>query len=127
MHHHSLAALALLAAPAMAQEPTPRQDLAVLYAGVPDHPRTKVWLEFLGQHFKTAKAADLAAFEPALAEGFDVVIVDAPSPFTAGKGASGFQMPKVARIPADFAKPMILLGAAGGAVLNQHQRKLDWL
>ena len=40
---------------------------------------------------------------------------------------SGFVMPAVSPLPEDFVRPVILMGAAGGRVLNKRGIKLDWL
>ena len=113
-----------LALPATSQAPEPELDLAVLYAGVEDAPRTATWLEFLAAHVRVAQSIDVSELSAETADGFDVVIVDSPTPFKKG---GGFAMPKVAKLTRDFTKPTILMGGAGGAVLNGMKLKLDWL
>ena len=67
-------------------------DLKVLYAGVPDAPRTKDFTDFLAKTFTKVGTVELATLDDKAADGFDVVIVDSPSPY---KEPSGFKMPKV--------------------------------
>jgi hypothetical protein len=118
----------LLAAVALpAQQPTPKQPLSVLYAGVPDAPRTATWQKFLETHFERVGVVELAKLGTESASGYDVVVVDAPSPY--GKAEGSFSMPKAPKLSRDWTKPTILVGAAGGAVLNgmRGALKLDWL
>ena len=57
-------------------------------------------------------------------DDYDVVVVDTPSPF----GERGrFAMPSAPELTREFTVPTILLGAAGGAVLQKMKLKLDWL
>jgi hypothetical protein len=117
--------LAAAAAVFGAEETEPRKfDVKVLYAGAPDAPRTKEFVQFLSGWFARAEATDVASLSSEKAKPFDVVIVDSPSPMV---GEKGFEMPKVAELPRDWGRPTILMGAAGGAVLNKLHIKLDWL
>jgi hypothetical protein len=119
----SLTLLALAGALA-AQEPSSKITLGVLYAGVLDSPRTADFKEFLESHFTKVGTVELATLDRKAAEGYDVVIVDSPSPF---KGDNGFELPKAGDLDLDFTRPTILMGAAGGKVLRSLQIKLDWL
>ncbi|MFI5402264.1 MAG: hypothetical protein ACHQ1G_04955 [Planctomycetota bacterium] len=113
---------ALLAMPALAEE---KIDLAVLYAGVKDDPRTAEFTEFLSKTFARVTAIDLGALNAATADAADVVIVDSPSPYKEG---GKFEFPKAPELGTDYAKPTILMGAAGGVVLNTNRTlKLNWL
>jgi hypothetical protein len=118
----ALLALLLAAPSALAEE---RIGLAVLYAGAKDHPRTAEFTAFLSRTFVRVEAIDLAALSTEAARGADVVIVDSPTPYKPG---DRFEMPKVPELGADYAKPTILMGAAGGVVLGQRRTlKLTWL
>ena len=118
----AFATAAALPAVGLAQQP--ELDLAVLYAGADDNPRNATWLEFLQSHVQVAKAIPLTDLTAEAAAGYDVVVVDTPSPFRQG---GGFEMPRAPELSRDFTVPTILLGAAGGAVLQKMKLKLDWL
>lgn len=116
--------LATFGGTAIAQNLDQKIDLKVLYAGVPSSPRTKDFTDFLTKTFTGVGSAALDSLDQKAVDGFDVVIVDSPTPYQEGKFAS----PKVA----DFAgpswgKPTILMGAAGGTVLGKLRIKLNWL
>ncbi len=118
-----LVALSLVLMPGPAQDATGRIPLKVLYAGVAGAPRTAEFQEFLGSAFAEAGTIPLADLSVATAKAWDVVIVDSPSPYQ----DKGFKMPASAELGLDFRKPVILMGAAGGAVLGKLDIKLDWL
>ncbi len=116
---------ALLAAPWALAEDEKKIELSVLYAGTKDDPRTAEFTEFLSKTFTRVEAIGLEMLSAEAARGADVVIVDSPSPYRKG---DKFQMPKVQAPGTDYAKPTILMGAAGGQVLNQQRTlKLNWL
>jgi len=120
-------ALALLcAAPmALADDPAGKIELSVLYAGAKDNPRTAEFVEFLSRTFTRVEAIQLGTLSPETARDADVVIVDSPTPY----GDEGkIDMPKAPELGADYRKPTILMGAAGGAVLIKDRTlKLGWL
>jgi hypothetical protein len=124
-------ALVLLAAATglPAQDPAQKIELKVLYAGVPDAPRTKEFKEFLSKTFTEVGSVGLKDLDAKAAQPFDVVIVDSPTPYQAPEkdGEIGFKMPQVAALTTEFTKPIILMGAAGGKVLTGLKLKLDWL
>lgn len=116
---------ALLAAPWALAEDGKKIELSVLYAGMKDDPRTAEFTEFLSRTFTRVEAIELEALSTEAARGADVVIVDSPSPYKAGEK---FEMPRAPALGTDYTKPTILMGAAGGQVLNQRQTlKLNWL
>jgi hypothetical protein len=116
--------VAILLAALLAAPEEEKIDLAVLYAGVKDDPRAAEFTEFLSKTFARVEATDLSALSAGTAQGFDVVVVDSPTPY---KGEGKFEMPKVPALGADYTKPTILMGAAGGVVLNQRRTlKLNW-
>src|SRR5262245_56679409 len=116
-------AAALFAAIGIAQDPAGKIELKILYAGVPDAPRTAEWKEFLSKTFTGVGTADLETLDASTAKDFDVVIVDSPSPIQGDR----FKLPKPEKISLELTKPTILVGAAGGAVLNELTIKLQWL
>ena len=116
---------ALLAAPMALAEDEKKIELSVLYAGVKDDPRTAEFTAFLSKTFTRVEAIDVLTLSADAAKGADVVIVDSPSPYRDG---NKFEMPKVPALGTDYTKPTILMGAAGGHVLNQARAlKLTWL
>ena len=116
---------ALLAAPMGLAEEEKKIELSVLYAGVKDDPRTAEFTEFLSKTFVRVEAIGLETLSVETARGADVVIVDSPSPYKAG---DKFEFPKAPALGTDYTKPTILMGAAGGQVLNQQRTlKLNWL
>jgi len=104
----------------IAEETTTKLDVKVLYAGAPDAPRTKEFAEFLGRTFSKVGTIDAATLSTETAREFDVVIVDSPN-----GGNHGDR--KIAALGRGFDKPTILIGAAGGDVLQLLDIKLDWL
>jgi hypothetical protein len=99
-------------------------ELSVLYAGVEKDPRTAEFVEFLSETFARVEAIDLGKLSTEAARGADVVIVDSPSPYRPG---DKFEMPQVPVPGADYGKPTILMGAAGGGILTRSKLKLTWL
>lgn len=98
-------------------------DLRVLYTGRADDPRTVDFVAFLSATFAKVGTVESAKLDASAAKDFDVVIVDAPSPY--GEGDK-FNFPKVPELK-DWTRPTVLMGAAGGALLGPQKLKLDWL
>jgi hypothetical protein len=107
-----------------AQDATKKIELKVLYAGVLEAPRTADFKEFLEGAFTKVGTIELTTLDAKTAAGFDVVIVDSPSPY---QGEDGFEMPKTPDLDLGFTKPTILMGAAGGRMLKPLAIKLQWL
>ncbi|MBI5849879.1 MAG: hypothetical protein HZB39_02395 [Planctomycetes bacterium] len=129
------AAAALLAATVHGQDPATgtsaagakpgeKLDVAVLYAGEPDHPRTTDWKVFLEAHVRKVGVADIAHLKAADAEGFDVVVADTPPPFD---GSGAYKARTVAKLPPDWDRATVALGYAAGSLLGDRKLKLDWL
>lgn len=97
-------------------------DLSVLYAGDPG-PRTEEWLTFLRARVRAVSAIERGKLTTETAKDAGVVIIDAETPYK----ESGIKLPRGAKLKADFAKPTILMGAAGGSTLGSLNIKLDWL
>ena len=126
----ALTALALLSPPVLAAE---KLDIHVLYAGNPGSTRAKDFVSFLRQHFAEVRETNYEKFQPAEANGSDVVIFDWTSIYPRGKDGkvgnnfTGMHSPKTPRLSAEFARPAILIGAAGGNLAGSLKLKIDWL
>lgn len=108
--------------------------LKVLYAGKPDSPRMKEFVEFLEKHFAKVGTHDLETSFTDAAKEYDVVVIDWPPVYP--RDANGkidtskmeLSMPKPAIDP-KISKPIVMIGAAGGTVINSQQVRnlaLDW-
>ena len=104
--------------------PKAKLQVRVLYAGDADHARTAQWRTFLGRYFEKVGTVAMSSLSRENAKDFDVVIIDSPSPYQPNRG---FEMPKPARLPEDWARPTILMGAAGGSVIRSFRIKIGWL
>lgn len=108
-------------------------DVKVLYAGKPGDARTKAYVAFLQQHFVRVGETDYEKFKPDEAKGFDVVIFDWPSIYPRDKDGkivpkfSHLNSPKSPKLPEDFDRPAVLVGAVGGYLGGQLKLKIDWL
>jgi hypothetical protein len=126
----ALAAMVLLNATASAAE---KIDVKVLYAGKPNDARTKDFVSFLQQHFVRVGEADYEKFKPDEARDFDVVIFDWPSIYPRDKDGkiapklTSLNSPKPPKLPEDFTRPAILIGAAGASATAQLRLKINWL
>ena len=126
----ALAALTVSGQPAAAAE---KVHLKVLYAGNPGSPRAKDFVAFLGQHFARVGETNYEKFKADEARGFDVVIFDWTSIYPRDKDGkilpkmTTLNSPKSPRLPPDFDRPAVLIGAAGGSVAGQLRLKIDWL
>ncbi len=118
-----LLSLLVFATPLLGQSPSPQLDLAVLYAGVPKSPRAAIWRSFLERHGVRVGSIALKTLSKTTARGFDVVIVDGPSPFLHG----AFEVPPLPEIGEDYDRPTVLVGPVGGRTILPLKIKLDWL
>jgi hypothetical protein len=124
-----LAALAVLGQTVAAE----KIDLKVLYAGNPGSPRTKDFVSFLGQHFSRVDETNYEKFKADDAKGFDVVIFDWTSIYPRDKDGkiaptlTSLHSPKTPGLSADFDRPAVLIGAAGGYLARPMRLKIDWL
>lgn len=101
----------------------PAKETKVLYAGVLDTPRARVFTEFLKANFTHVETLDVTALNAAAAQPFDVVVCDGKRVYPM-KPADGLNLPQCSLGP-DFSKPIVMIGAMGGTV--QHHTKIDWL
>jgi hypothetical protein len=104
-------------------EPTEKTKIRVLYAGVPEDPRTAEFVAFLEKHFVLVGTTSYSAFTPKDADGYDVVVFDAePKPSTNAIG-----LPPSPHLPLDFDRASVLVGGAGVLATMPLKLKLDWL
>jgi len=113
-----------------AEEPI---KLKVLYAGNSGSDRAKDFASFLEKHFAKVGAVDFGKFQEADAKDYDVVLFDWTSIYPRDKegkinnSLGNIIMPPAPHLSAVFAKPTILIGAAGGQVAGTRQIKINWL
>lgn len=100
---------------AAAQEQHP---LRVLYAGQPDHRRTKAFTEFLGGHFRAVGTVDFRQLSQQTADGWDVVVFDLP-PDLGDKAVRDFEL------PAGFDRPTVLVGMWAARLAEKAKLKID--
>jgi hypothetical protein len=116
----------LFAAPALADDPI---KLRVLYCGDPGSSREADFRTFLEHHFTQVTLRDLRDFKEEDAQGHDVVIFDWTNGYN-GKGDiddkkwDRFRPPKLTN---SFARPVILIGRAGGSIAGALKLKIHWL
>ena len=126
----AMAAVAALSQPVNAAE---RLNVRVLYAGNPGSARSKDFVSFLEQQFAKASETSYEKLKEADAKGFDVVIFDWTSIYPREKdgkiaqGSTNLHSPKPPHLSADFDRPAILIGAAGGSLAGRLHLKIDWL
>lgn len=118
----------LLFASVLAAQEAAKLDLKVLYAGVPDHPRTAQWRAFLEQHTQQVTVVDAKQLADGDGATADVVILDCPDPIV--RKADGtperIAVPKVEKLTVAFGRPVIVVG--GMAMVTDHlQLKSNWL
>ncbi len=124
------AILMLLNGGIRAEEPI---KLKVLYAGNSGSDRAKDFASFLEKHFAKVGAVDFGKFQEADAKDYDVVLFDWTSIYPRDKegkinnSLGNIIMPPAPHLSAVFAKPTILIGAAGGQVAGTRQIKINWL
>lgn len=103
-----LAALAAFTAAGAAPGPD-LVSLTVLYVGEESaSARARQFTEFLEKKVRRVEAVSRAAFQPAQARDFDVVLLDWPQ---SGPGGPSRQVPLGDRLA--WTKPTVLLGSAG--------------
>jgi hypothetical protein len=107
--------------------------LKVLYAGNPSSDREKDFTGFLAKSFAKVGTTDFQAFKEDEAQGYDVVILDWTSIYPRdekGKlepNVHSLKSPHAPKLSSSFARPTILIGAAGGWATMSSQLKIDWL
>jgi len=122
--HLVVLAASLMSAPARAQASYDLGDakhLKVLYAGVPDTPRAKAFVEFLKANFEKVGELDVTQLSKATAAPWDVVVCD-------GKRLYPMDKPSLNQakcdLGQDFTKPIVMIGSMVGV---QNHTKIGWL
>ena len=110
--------------PAAVPDPQTKIKLRVLYTGVPGEARTADFLELLNKHFTKVGEASYVDFEPKMADGYDVVIVDAEAKPTPGH----IGLPKMKKpVPITYGRATVLIGGGGAMPFLHLHTKIDWL
>ena len=103
-------------------------DLAILYAGDPQSPRTERFRAFLaasGARVETIPLTNLLdLLDAEAAEPFDVVVADWHRRFVE-KGYDAGRRHDM-QLPREFAKPVVMVGAIAGELVRPWS-KIDWL
>jgi hypothetical protein len=127
------AALVALGLGALAAPAAETVNLKVLYAGNPGSARAKDFTAFLEKHFAKVTATDLGKFAEADTKDYDVVVIDWTSIYPRNESGKidnslrKMSMPPAVRLSPDYARPTVLIGAAGGQVAGGLQLKINWL
>jgi hypothetical protein len=126
----AIAAVWLGAAAAPAADPI---NLKVLYAGKPESARAKDFIGFLEKEFAKVTATDLGKLQEADAKGHDVVIIDWTSIYPRDKSGKidnsirTIENAPTPQLSREYARPTVLIGAAGGQLAGHLQLKINWL
>ena len=100
------------------------KHLKVLYAGVPETSRARVFMEFLKANFDEVGELDVAKLSMATAAPYDVVVCDGKRLYPMDPQQPSIHQAKGALGP-DFTRPIVMIASMGGTV--QHFTKIDWL
>ena len=131
MRHGTIAGLVVLAAslasaPARAQSAYDLGDakhLKVLYAGVPDTPRAKAFVDFLKANFEKVDELDVTKLSKQTAAPYDVVVCDGKRLYPMDPEKPSLNQAKCELGP-DFTKPIVMIGSM---VNVQSHTKIGWL
>lgn len=96
--------------------------LKILYAGIEKDDRTPGIMDFLKEHFERVGFAPFTEFKPEMADGYNVVIFNAPMP----RGRN-VPMPRAPKLPKDFNRASVLIASGGANVARELNLKIDWL
>jgi hypothetical protein len=100
------------------------KHLKILYAGVPDSPRAKSFMEFLKANFEKVELQDVEKLTKESAAPFDVVVCDGKRLYPMDDKNSTLNRPNCALFP-DFTKPIVMIASMAGTV--QRFTKIGWL
>jgi hypothetical protein len=100
------------------------KHLKVLYAGIPDSPRAKSFMEFLQANFEKVELQDVEKLTKESAAPFDVVVCDGRRLYPMDDKNPSLNRPNCALLP-DFTKPIVMIASMAGTV--QHFTKIGWL
>ena len=93
-------------------------SLRILYAGKPGSAREADFLTFLKQHVREVTTGDLAKFTSRETTDADVILFD--------YDGDGFKAPQPS-LPADYARPTVTIGVAGGMLCSQRGLKTGYM
>ena len=119
-------AASLMSAPAGAQASYDLGDakhLKVLYAGVPDTPRAKAFVEFLKANFEKVGELDVTQLSMATAALWDVVVCEGKRLYPMDPEKPSLNQAKC-DLGADFTKPIVMIASMVGV---QNHTKIGWL
>ena len=102
----------------------PAKHLKILYAGVPDSPRAKSFVEFLKANFESVGELDVTKLSKETAAPYDVVVCDGKRLYPMDDQHPSIDQAKCA-LPPDFTKPIVMIASMAGTV--QHFTKIGWL
>ena len=105
-------------------------DIRVLYCGEPGSVREADYCSFLEQHFSKVARGDFRDFKEEQATDHDVVVFDWTETFK-GKTPDFAKLAQIKgrapKLSAEYSRPTILIGEAGGHVAKELKIKIDWL
>ena len=119
-----------LATPLAAQQ---KHDLRVLYAGNPGSERMADFQSFLADHFVEVGTTDFEKITVDDARPYDVIVFDWTSIMPRDEAGEVRQdvfqlnMPETPKLPKDWDRPSIIIGAAGTRIADLFRSKIDWL
>lgn len=100
------------------------KHLKVLYAGVPDSPRAKNFMEFLKANFESVGELDVTKLSKETAAPYDVVVCDGKRLYPMDPKTPSINQANCT-LPPDFTKPIVMIASMAGTV--QHFTKIGWL
>jgi hypothetical protein len=100
------------------------KHLKILYAGVPDTSRARVFTEFLKANFDAVEAIDVAKLSKESAAPFDVVVCDGKRLYPMDPKKPSLNQAQCS-LGADFTKPIVMIASMAGTV--QRHTKIGWL
>ena len=92
--------------------------LSIYYAGHQGSTRESDFLQFFNKHFKKVGSGDLAAFKPADAEDYDVVVLD--------YDGDGFDAPRP-KIKEDYSSPIVAISVVGALTAARLRLKCGYI
>jgi hypothetical protein len=99
------------------------KHLKVLYAGVPDTPRAKAFVDFLKANFEKVGELDVAQLSQQTAAPWDVVVCDGRRLYPMDPQKPSINQAKCNLGP-EFTKPIVMIASM---VSVQNHTKLGWL
>lgn len=98
-------------------------QLSVLYAGYPENPRYKDFVELLEKHFTKVGKTDLAKFQEKDVEGYDVAVLDYGELIVRNNTIQSPDVP----FAKSYSRPTITIGATGAMMCDRMNLKTGYL